>query len=312
MTMRKILTLAILPLFLVGCLDSDDGDGGMKEEDRARAAASASVLTGSLSAPDNDDDDGSGVTPLSVLRGGSPMKMEPCAVSGEVTSGGGFENVGSPYTNNGEIDLTWQDYDSCVQTTDTEFDGYMANGTAETGNVSYSAWSSGRGDGIDPANNQFVMDWSDGTWRFGGELHNCSNCSMGGLAGFEANLEWVIEAQGEKVTFGFGESGNYMQFSGTGQDGGQVQETINGPMRLQWHGTPCEYDVDYETVTPLVVNNYGTTSEVIASGELDLTLSTGTTFRVRYDNGDIYIDGELIDPNEPNPCDGAFDVLSAS
>lgn len=315
MTTRKILTLAILPLFLVGCLDSDDDNGSsLNDEDRARAAASASVITGSLDSPDDDDDSGSGGTPLSVMRGANPMQMEPCAVSGTTTSGGGLEDVGSPYTASGEVDISWNEYDNCVQGvsgSEYEFDGYSASGTAESGNVSYSGWSSARGAGVG-LSNRFVLDWPEGTWSFAGELHNCSNCSMGGLFASEAFLEWEIAAQGETVTFNYGEPGNPFTVSGDGQQGGQVQQTLEGNIGLEWAGTPCEFDVTYETVSPLVIDNYGTTSEVLASGELNLTLSGGSTYNVTYDNGDIYLDGQLVDPDEPNPCDGAFDVLNTS
>lgn len=317
MNTRDVLLISGLSLLLVGC-GGDDSSGGANEEQRAQAAASASIITGSLNNPEDPDDDGGGGSlPMGVLHGNNPMSMADCTISGTQTQGSGTEDVGSPFTSAGEVSVSWNEYDNCVEGTsgsEYEFDGYTASGTAESGNVSYVGWSSARGSAID-LNNRFVLDWPDGQWSFAGEMHNCDNCSMGSFNEFEGFMEWEVQAEGETVTFSYGKPNDYLSFSGTGQEGGQVQQTINGAFGIDWAGTPCDFDVNYDTRSPLVINNYGTTSQVTVGGELDLTLGggSGATYTVTWDqDGNAYLDGDLIDPDEPNPCDGATDVLEVS
>lgn len=319
MSMRGILLITGLSLLLVGCGGDDDNNNGASEQQRAEAAASASVITGSLNNPDDpgDDDGGDGSVPTGMMVGGASFPMNHCSSGIHESGTDEAADVGSPYTD--VVDLSWNEYDNCVQeisgSDEWETDGYSATGIGgANSSVTYSRWSAAQGDAVD-LNNQFTWSWPEGDWRFSGEVHNCDDCGSYLFAN-EAFLSWEIEAQGQTVTFRYGEAGDYFVTTGTGQDGGQVEQELNGLIGLDWEGAPsgnpCDFEVDYETVSPLIINEYGTSSQVVASGQLEMTMSGGTTYNVEYQDGDIYLDGQLVDPDEPNPCEGAFDLLEFS
>lgn len=315
MTIRSMVLLAILPLFLLGCFSDDDGGGGgLNDKDRAQAAASSSILTGSIDDPDDDDDgDGDGSVPTALSRPGSLMAQADCDVSGTMDSGTDQgEDVGSRYTADGTVEtLNWTEYDNCVMGTDqsqTEFDGYQANGSAESGAVSYMRWAGSRGAAVD-LSSEFMMDFDGGVWRFAGELHDCQACTEAGvLFANEAFMRWTFEAEGDTVVLSYGESDNFFQTSGEGEQGGQVQQTVNGTLGLDWEGTPCDFEVTYDTTENMVINNFGTADEVVASGRIDMSFADGGSAEVEFQDGDVYVDGQLVDPDESSPCDGAFDI----
>lgn len=310
MTIRSMVILAILPLFLLGCFSDDDGGGGMNDKERAQAAASSSVLTGSIDDPDDDDDDGDGdgSVPTALSRPGTLMDQANCESGSMASDSVADSDVGSPYTIDGTVEtLDWTEYDNCVMGT-AEYNGYQANGSAETGAVSYSRWAGAQDDALD-LSSEFVMDFDGGVWRLAGERHDCQECAEAGvLFANEAFMRWTIEAESQTATIQWGEPDSFFTTSGEMVADTTVEQSVNGLFGFDLEGTPCDFEVTYETTQDLTIENFGTADEIVTSGEMNMTFSDGTSVDVEFKNGDVYVDNQLVDPDASNPCDGAFDI----
>ncbi|MDQ2068404.1 hypothetical protein [Natronospira bacteriovora] len=324
MDYRILVSLTAVLFLLSGCFSSsssDSDDASLSDRDRAAAAASASVLSGALDDPtddDDDDDDGDG----SASRGSMMARLQAAMATVEECEDGGtreflveeFADVGSPYTEGGVIDwLEEEIYDNCQEGSEFGFpsriDGYNAFGEAEQGAVRYERWAGNQDDPVG-ADGQFVWEFSGGEWRLRGLAHTCEECSAGGLLSLNYYLNWEMEFDDESLEFQFGQPDS--PFVSTAQwldvGAGVAEQTIDGYMMLVRGGTDCDIAVNYTTVEPLVIEGYETRSEVIASGRMTVDVEGGASFDVEYSNGQVFIDGEPVDPDAPNPCEGAFEI----
>lgn len=309
MNVRIVAGVIALLFLLSGCFSSDSGSGGMNDEDRAAAAASASVLSGSLDdPPDEDDDGGDGANSGNSLMGqfarASTRAMEHCDGGGTHETGvDAGQDVGSPYTTD-TIDVEWDYYQDCVAGEGTDFesftDGYGAGGATQDQTVMYSRWASDPNASLDDLG-FFTMESSMGNWRFSGEMHTCDACADFHFAN-EMFVRWEIENEDTLATIGWGRPNDFLVSEGS-MNGTGLEQTIDGYMMMSVDGTPCDLEVEYSTVTPLQLENFGTVDETIVSGELNIEIVGSGTFNAEYINGELYIDGNLVDPDQPNPCD---------
>lgn len=305
MNFRIVACVFALVFLLSGCFSSSSS-GGTSDEDRAAAAASASVLSGSLDdAPDDDDDDdddGGG-------SGGSPMQqfarataMSECD-SGSLTEG--TANVDSRYIEDGQIEVNWDYYQDCVIAAGTDWesylDGYTADGWRDDLGVAYSRWASDPNATLDNLG-FFTQESAWGHWRFSGEMHTCDRCGDFYSAN-EMFVRWEIDGGDVEAVIGWGQPDDFLVATSNMVGESSLEQTIDGYMMMSVDGTPCDLEVVYTTNSPLHFENVGTSSESIVSGELTIELVGSGTYQAEYINGQLFIDGNPVDQNQPNPCD---------
>ncbi|MCP1726504.1 hypothetical protein J2T60_000469 [Natronospira proteinivora] len=313
MKIRLILAMMAALFLMVGCFsssdDDDNGSSDLGDRDRAEAAASASVLSGALNDPeDDDDDDGEGYGPMGQMAGAANTMNQRCD-SGTLDEGETpGKDVGSPYTEGGTVDVSWTYYDSCVQGEGEDFemttDGYQEQ-NAQFGDVGYFRWAATPDDPMGEEG-PFMMDSGFGSFQFSGYMHDCEQCN-GNQFGSVGAVTWEIESEGESVVFEFGRSDDPFEVEGQWLSDSDAEQSVSGYYGLNWEGTPCNLDVEYETVEPLYFQDYQTSSEQIISGQMNLSIGD-STFHVEYIDGQAYIDGDLVEPDVDNPCAGAFQI----
>ncbi|MEA5444326.1 hypothetical protein VCB98_00655 [Gammaproteobacteria bacterium AB-CW1] len=312
MTTRVILILVASLFFLSACFSSSSSDDeSLTERDRAEAAASAAVLSGSIDPPDDDDDDeGVGnMGPLGNSKARIQQAFEICD-TGSVESG--TDTRDSLYTQSGEIGVEWNYYQDCVQGAETEFamttDGYQAYGDAEDWTVSYMRWTGSPDQPLD-ADGAFVTGFPGGEWRIRGSMHSCDECQSEGFPIFDDQgfLRWEVEGEGERVVFQYGEPNNFFHTRAEDMET-HVSQSIDGYVGILWEGTPCDLEVEYTTLENMIISDFGTRDEVIQSGRLNLDIRGGGSYEVEFQDGQVFLDGQLVEPDENNPCAGAFEL----
>jgi hypothetical protein len=85
--------------------------------------------------------------------------------------------------------------------------------------------------------------------------------------------------------------------------GSDMTQTIDGYMMMHIEGTPCDLEVNYTTHTPLYFESVGTDSERIVAGELTIDLVDGPSYNAEYIDGQLYLNGNPVDMDQPNPCE---------
>jgi len=317
MKMRVFLAMMASMFLVAGCFssssDDDDPSSDLSDRDRAEAAASASILSGALDNPDDDDDDDDGgFGPMSGVSKAARMASDLCD-SGSVDEGETPRaDVGSPYTDDGRLDITWRHFQGCVQGNE-EFemttDGYQAQQADWDSDVNFFRWAATPDDPMG-SEGEFVMDSSFGAFRFSGYMHECEgeNCLEPNQFGTTGYVDWNIESQDEEVQFAFGRSGDDpMVTEGEWVSATDAVQSIDGFYALNWVGTECDIEVGYETIEPLYFADFQTSDEQVMSGRMNMEIND-SSFEIEFIDGQAFIDGEEFDPDDDNPCAGAFDI----
>ncbi|ADH84847.1 hypothetical protein [Desulfurivibrio alkaliphilus] len=135
------------------------------------------------------------------------------------------------------------------------------------------------------------------TSLYRGEIYACTGCVAGNLADFSGNpgfdgtsqsfLEMSLQLPGGlEFEFQVGEDVNNpftMQAAAAGND--QATVTMDGRLAYLEPSTGCGFDVTYQTVEPLLIQDYDQDNPVTLSGTLQVTVNeTGNTYTVEFLN----------------------------
>lgn len=311
-------------VLFAGCGDSsvnDDGDPDPDPEieESQREAIIASFLGAEMNftPPDEEEEEFAlkGIAPRWAMAKTNTNAQE-CPGGGSQTVTQETKNVGSPYANQLEVQRMVSDNCRYDESGDSFVDGITESGLAEPINeheyrVFYFSTSDLSGD---PDSGGFHVSRLENPesddiirWESRGIMHNCLDCSnpqAGGSWEVLVSMEWAwITDEGEYRTWtGQSSSQPASYIINIDETADRAEMTWNGRFGSSINTSECSFEVDamYTSVSPIVIENFeGGEDTKPVSGEMVVAdLDGGWSHTVEFRDGDVYVDGVRIDPEE--------------
>ncbi len=324
--------LCVVAVLGVTACGSSSSSSGMSEQDSVVAAAhlAAQDMSSTLDIADMDNSGDSGGAAGTGYRaaaasgeGGYRVFSAPNCISGSFEDGSEtVVDVGSPYT--GDMDIDWEHFQGCEQDTPALTDGYKAIAVETDGDDEYRytkiigelshpyAASDFDGDGF-VVEGSFLGDWNLAMLRYQRIEFPFDTPAVWEE---EAYIDWLMEIPLDDagndtavvhMIMGSGPAPNERMQMMTDVTTDPVTREINGyaAMTVTGDGQDCAFAVTYETVETLEIGYEGfPPQDVVENGQLDVDVEGGGAYSVTWDDRDMFVDGEPVDPaNLPEQCE---------
>jgi hypothetical protein len=333
--------LVLLAFALMACSSDSPSDPNGGNGDPVSAQAVAAGVFGVIVASDGFEDPDEqgpeasalGLPSLSMNRGSTPRygaQLARVARDAEACSGGGTveitegpRNVGSPYAN--VLDVERVVGDDCRDDEGLSFiDGIIESGFAEPAGDFLYAVTYFRSSGLDgdPDSGSYAVQEIQ-LPEIGYELRfetralahaciGCSNPEHGGTFEQHAFMESIWTSHESDLTFRVGESTSQPYRSVIIEDAANdlMEMTLSGRLGISQTDNPCSFDAHHQTVSPIILRGIHSDEPEFLAGVLDVADRDGAwAHRVEFEDGNVFIDGELVRLEDFEDCSFEFSAL---